>query len=72
MVEVGALNELNERLAEIDEAENERVLQGRLTSIGFNVTAEQDELAQLPVDDFECGLTLHPKVDRSSRITVRQ
>ncbi|MFJ9968939.1 hypothetical protein [Streptomyces avermitilis] len=69
MVEVDTLAELNERLAAIDEAEDERMLQGKLTSIGFNFTAEKDELAPLPVDDFECGLTLHPKVDRSSRIT---
>ncbi|MEU6184246.1 IS21 family transposase [Streptomyces coeruleorubidus] len=72
VVEVDSLDDLNERLAEVDEAENDRVLQGKLTSIGFNFTAEQEELAPLPVDDFECGLTLHPKVDRSSRITVRQ
>ncbi|WP_399932091.1 IS21 family transposase [Streptomyces kanamyceticus] len=72
VVEVDTLDELNERLAAIDEAEDERMLQGKLTSIGFNFTVEKDELVPLPVDDFECGLTLHPKVDRSSRITVRQ
>ncbi|MFF6815996.1 hypothetical protein ACFZAG_40125 [Streptomyces sp. NPDC012403] len=26
----------------------------------------------MPFEEFECGITLTPKVDRSSRITVRQ
>ncbi|MGX4695066.1 Mu transposase domain-containing protein [Streptomyces sp. JNUCC 63] len=29
-------------------------------------------MAPLPTEDFECGITLTPKVDRTSRITVRQ
>ncbi|MFJ3824316.1 Mu transposase domain-containing protein [Streptomyces nodosus] len=29
-------------------------------------------MAPLPFESFECGITLTPKVDRSSRITVRQ
>ena len=72
VVEVDSLDELNERLAQVDETEDERMMTGKLTSIGFNFTVERDELGPLPADDFECGLTLHPKVDRSSRITVRQ
>lgn len=64
--------ELNERLASIDAGGDERVLRGRLTSIGFNFEQEKGELLPLPGEDFECGLTLTPKVDRSSRITVRQ
>ncbi|MFI8895459.1 Mu transposase domain-containing protein [Streptomyces paradoxus] len=56
----------------IDEAEEERILRGKLTSIGFNFRIEAEELAPLPTEDFECGITLTPKVDRTSRITVRQ
>lgn len=70
--EVASLEELNARLAVIDEAEDERMLRGKLTTIGFNFRTEADELAPLPAEDFECGLTLTPKVDRTSRISVRQ
>ncbi|MFD4248036.1 IS21 family transposase [Streptomyces sp. NPDC058525] len=70
--EVASLEELNEKIAGIDMAEDERILRGKLTSIGFNFRLEEDELTPLPGEDFECGITLTPKVDRSSRITVRQ
>lgn len=70
--DVASLAELNERIAGIDAAEDERLLHGRLTSVGFNYLIEAGDLAPLPGEDFECGLTLTPKVDRSSRITVRQ
>lgn len=70
--DVPSLEELNAQLAAIDEAEDERILRGKLTTIGFNFRIEADELAPLPTEDFECGLTLTPKVDRTSRINVRQ
>ncbi|QDN95943.1 hypothetical protein FNV65_06135 [Streptomyces sp. S1A1-8] len=47
-------------------------MQGRLTTIGFNFIIETDQLAPLPFEEFECGITLTPKADRTSRITVRQ
>ncbi|MFG2681591.1 IS21 family transposase [Streptomyces sp. NPDC048392] len=70
--DVASLEALNERLREIDAEEDERMLSGRLTSIGFNFVSETDLLLPLPFEEFECGITLTPKVDRSSRITVRQ
>ncbi|MEV0186860.1 IS21 family transposase [Streptomyces sp. NPDC050625] len=70
--EVATLEELNAKIAEIDAAEDERILAGRLTTVGFNFYTEADQLAPLPFEEFECGITLTPKVDRSSRITVRQ
>lgn len=70
--DVASLAELNEKIAAIDAAEDTRILSGRLTTIGFNFTSEKDELLPLPFEEFECGITLTPKVDRSSRITVRQ
>lgn len=70
--EVATLEELNAKIAEIDAAEDERILAGRLTTVGFNFFTEADQLAPLPFEKFECGITLTPKVDRSSRITVRQ
>ncbi|MFE9500603.1 hypothetical protein [Streptomyces collinus] len=48
------------------------MLRGKLTTGGFNFHIEQDELAPLPAEEFECGITLTPKVERTSRITVRQ
>lgn len=70
--EVTTLEELNAKIAEIDAGEDERILAGRLTTIGFNFFTEADQLAPLPLEEFECGITMTPKVDRSSRITVRQ
>ncbi|MFF1916274.1 hypothetical protein ACFVYE_32745 [Streptomyces sp. NPDC058239] len=70
--DVVSLEALNDRLREIDAEEDERMLSGRLTSVGFNFVSETDLLLPLPFEEFECGITLTPKVDRSSRITVRQ
>ncbi|SEM77023.1 Transposase [Streptacidiphilus jiangxiensis] len=70
--DVSSLEELNEKIAAIDMAEDERIIHGNLTSIGFKFTTEQELLAPLPADDFECGITLTPKVGRDSRIGVRQ
>lgn len=70
--EVATLEELNAKIAEIDASEDERILAGRLTTVGFNFFTEADQLTPLPFEGFECGITLTPKVDRSSRITVRQ
>lgn len=70
--EVDTLAELNERLAVIDAAEDSRHVHGSNTSIGFDFAIEQERLAGLPADDFDCGLTLTPTVRRDSRIVVRQ
>jgi transposase len=70
--EVETVDELNERLAAIDKAEDNRHIHGNTTSIGFNFAAEAELLAPLPADDFEYGITLTPTVRRDSRIVVRQ
>ncbi|MFF8479232.1 hypothetical protein [Streptomyces sp. NPDC015414] len=72
VAEAATLEELNAKIAEIDAGEDEQIPAGRLTTVGFNFYAEADQLAPLPLEEFECGITLTPKVDRSSRITVRQ
>jgi transposase len=69
---VESLTELNERLAVIDAAEDDRHVHGSPTSIGFNFAAEADLLLPLPVEDFELGTALTPLVRRNSRIVVRQ
>ncbi|MFD5123552.1 hypothetical protein [Streptomyces sp. NPDC058385] len=41
VVEVDFLDQLNVRLAQIDEDEDERMLQGKPTSIGFNLPSKR-------------------------------
>jgi transposase len=70
--DVASLEELNGRLAEADAAEDARHIDGRARSIGADFAVEQALLAQLPVEGFDCALTLQPKADRYARIPVRQ
>jgi len=70
--EAEALEELNERLAAIDAAEDARHVHGRTESIGERFSAEKGLLAPLPGEDFDYGITLAPTVRRDSRIVVRQ
>ncbi|WIV62077.1 IS21 family transposase [Amycolatopsis nalaikhensis] len=72
VVDVESLDELNERCAAIDLAEEDRVIHGQRVTVGFKFREEADLLAPLPFDDFDCGAVFNPKVDRNSRITVRQ
>jgi transposase len=70
--EVDTLDEINDRLAEADAAEDARHIDGRARSIGADFGVEQPLLAPLPAEGFDCALTLHPRVDRYARIPVRQ
>jgi hypothetical protein len=70
--EVETLEELNERLAVIDAAEDARHVHGRAESIGERFAAEKGLLATLPGEEFDYGITLAPTVRRDSRIVVRQ
>ena len=70
--EVETLAGLNERLAAIDKAEDDRHVHGKTASIGESFAAERDLLAPLPAEEFDCGITLTPAVRRDSRIVVRQ
>ncbi|WP_238431522.1 IS21 family transposase [Streptomyces cavernae] len=70
--QVDSLAELNATLAEIDEAEDTRHVQGRPTSIGFDFAAEREHMNPLPADGYDCGQDLTPTVHRNGRITVRQ
>lgn len=70
--EVASLDELNERITAIDLAEEDRVLHDRRVSVGFCFREEADLLNPLPFDEFDCGVTLTPKVGRDARVTVRQ
>jgi transposase len=66
--EVESLAELNATIAEIDLAEEDRVLHGRNVSVGYAFHEEIEQLATLPGEDFDCGVTLTPRVSRDARI----
>ena len=69
--EVDSLTELNDLIAAADRIDDARHLPGRQFDIGTEFASEQTVLGPLPLDGFETGLILHPRVDRHSRITVR-
>jgi hypothetical protein len=69
---VDSLDELNDMLAVIDKAEDERVVEGATVAVRVAFAAEAPLLRALPEDEFDCGLTLTPTVSPSSRITMRQ
>ncbi|WP_050766554.1 IS21 family transposase [Janibacter sp. HTCC2649] len=71
MPEVDSLDELNDQIKEWEAADEGRRISGHVHTIGHDLAAEQPLLRPLPVEVFEPGLVLHPRVDRSSMITVR-
>jgi len=68
---VDSLVELNDRIRVWDENEDRRRISQRLHTVGQDFAVEQPLLAPLPVEDFDPGLVLTPRVDRSSLVTVR-
>jgi transposase len=68
---VGSLAELNERIRGWDAADDARRISTRIRTVGQDFATEQLLLAPLPAERFDPGLSLTPRVDRSSLITVR-
>jgi len=68
---VKSLAELNTRLAKADRADDHRRINGRVRTVGEMFAIEQPLLRPLPVEVFEPGLSLTPRVDRHARIMVR-
>lgn len=68
---VDSLAELNEKVIAWDRVDEDRRIGSRLRTVGADFAVEQGSLAAMPVDDFDPGLQLIPRVDRSSLITVR-
>lgn len=68
---VETLTELNEKLRAWDEQEDSRRIAQRLRTIGQDFATEAPLLTPLPAEDFDPGLILTPRVDRSSLVTVR-
>jgi transposase len=69
--EVDTLADLNLKIEQIEATEDARHIDNRPTSVGFDFEYEAPLLAPLPFEEFDIGLTLTPKVDKTSRITVR-
>ena len=71
MPEVDSLDDLNEQIKRWEAADEGRRISGHVHTIGHDLALEQPLLRPLPMEVFEPGLVLHPRVDRSSMITVR-
>lgn len=71
MPAVDSLEQLNDRIRGWDLADEARRIDGRLRSVGQDFAIEQPLLAPRPLERFDPGLTLTPRVDRSSLIRVR-
>jgi hypothetical protein len=69
---VRSIAELNERLAAADAADDARHIDGRPSTVGADFAAEAPFLLPLPADRFDTALSLSARVDRYSRINVRQ
>ena len=66
-----SLAELNNRIRGWEAEDDHRRIADRIRTVGEDFAAEQPLLAPLPVEPFDPGLVLTPRVDRSSLITVR-
>jgi len=66
-----SLEELNDRIRAWEVQDDRRRINDRIRTIGQDLAAERPFLAPLPVEAFDPGLVLNPRVDRSSMITVR-
>lgn len=68
---VDTLHELNERIRVWDLQDERRRVDSRLRTVGEDFATERPLLSPLPFERFDPGLSLTPRVDRSSLITVR-
>ncbi|WP_264671192.1 IS21 family transposase [Arthrobacter sp. VKM Ac-2550] len=66
-----SLDELNDRIRRWEARDDRRRINDRIRTIGQDFEAERPFLAPLPVEEFDPGLVLNPRVDRSSMVTVR-
>ncbi len=69
---VDTLAELNSLLAGYDLADDARRIGNRTSNVGQHFTFEAGLLRPLPAEAFETGLAVSPRVDRYSRVCVRQ
>jgi transposase len=72
MPRVDTMTELNDLLARADTKDENRRIGHRTRTVEADYLVEKPLLRPLPGEPFETGITLTPRVDRHSRITVRQ
>lgn len=70
--EVDSLDELNAMIRRWDARDDLRRITGRRTRVEDDYATERPLLQPLPAERFDPGLVLHPRVNKSSLITVRQ
>ena len=68
---VNSLDELNEQIRDWDRKDDARRVGDRIRTVGQDFAVEQPLLAPLVSERFDPGLSLTPRVDRSSLIRVR-
>jgi hypothetical protein len=68
---VDSLAELNEKIRAWDLADEARRIDSRLRTVGEDFASARSSLASLPFERFDPGLSLTPRVDRSSLVTAR-
>ncbi|MDJ1114248.1 IS21 family transposase [Microbacterium dauci] len=66
-----SLDELNDRIRAWEAQDDFRRINDRIRTIGQDFEIERPFLASLPAEQFDPGLVLNPRVDRSSMVTVR-
>ena len=71
MPQVESLAELNAKIREWEDQDDQRRITGRIRTIGQDLADERPHLNPLPVETFDPGLVLHPRVDRSAMVMVR-
>lgn len=72
MPHVDSVAELNVLLAAADARDDHRRLEGRTVTVATDFALKARLLRPLPGEAFETGITLTPRVDRHSRVSVRQ
>ncbi|MGC0367648.1 hypothetical protein ABH922_005700 [Rhodococcus sp. 27YEA15] len=68
---VNSLDELNEKIRGWDTADDGRRINDRIHTVGQDFAVEAPLLLPVPVEGFDPGLSLEPRVDRSALITAR-
>ncbi len=72
MPDVASLEELNERIEAAGAADDHRHIGGRLLTVAQHFALEADHLRPLPAEAFDPRVLLSCRVDRKSRVCVRQ
>ena len=72
MPTVDSIEQLNELLIAADARDDHRRIENRTQTVGHDFAFERETLRPLPIEVFPTWLSLTPRVDRYSRITVRQ